>query len=52
MTLDRYNLRHMCALQEASKIAKEVLGKKFEDAKIRKAFVEKTAKEILNNTAH
>ena len=48
MKLDRYNSQHMVAVQEAYKIAVE---KGFEGNE-RTSFIEKTAKEILNNTAY
>ena len=44
MTLDRYNIIHMQALQTAYQIAIE---KGFE-GKERESFIKKTAKEILN----
>ena len=47
MKLDRYNPRHMTALQEAYKIAIE----KGLEGDERTSFIQKTAKEILNNTA-
>ena len=48
MKLDRYNPRHMVALQEAKKVAVE----KGLECEEKKSFIEKTAKKILNNTAY
>jgi|TARA_B100001093_G_scaffold363763_1_gene348520 hypothetical protein len=48
MKLDRYNPRHMVALQEAYKVAVE----KGLEGEEKKSFIEKTAKKILNNTAY
>jgi len=48
MKLDRYNPRHMVALQDAYKIAME----KGLEGDEKKSFIEKTAKAILNNTAY
>jgi|ETNvirenome_2_30_1030614.scaffolds.fasta_scaffold288740_1 hypothetical protein len=48
MTLDRYNIIHMQALQTAYQIAVE----KGLDGKEKESFIKKTAKEILNNKSY
>ena len=48
MKLDRYNPRHMVALQDDYKIAVE----KGLEGDERTSFIKKTAKEILNNTGY